>query len=172
MKKNILKWSMLICLFVALVSCGNDDNDANDDSGLGNSFFTAEIEGANYDAGLIVAQMTSEKRYIAITTSETVGGGNALSVSIGSLANSAAPLAVGTYNTEDENNTAIIFLENGTTSYQTFDIDATGTVTITDLDEENMTISGNFQGTLTNFGNNETVTVTNGVFQNIEYTEN
>jgi len=163
---------MVICLFLALVSCGNDDNDANDDSRLGNSFFTAEIEGVTYDAGVIVAQITSQKRYIGITTSESAGAGNGLSIGIGTAESTADPLAVGTYNTADENNTVIVYLEGGTTSYQTFDTETTGTVTITELDENNKTISGNFQGTLTNFGSNETVMVTNGVFQNIEYTEN
>ena len=166
---KLLKLSIVCLLFTAFIACGDDDDGAETTNNSAD--LRVDVDGVNFEPGLIVSQMTSMGRYLAITSSESAGMGNSLAIAIGSLDEQDPVLAVGTYSTV-EGQTAIIYTIEGTTTYQTFMSEATAQITITALNTSERTISGTFQGTVKNLISGETIELTNGEFNDLSYTDN
>ena len=165
---KILKSIFILSLIALTVSCSNNDDDGGEQNN--NAAFQMDVDGetVSFDATFVVAQMTNEGAYIAITAGNpTTGVGGA--VAIGSVGGDPDPLAEGTYMESEEDNTSISYSFDGN-SFGSFGEGGSGTVTITALDTSAKTISGTFSGVVTNLDGSVTYTITNGVF-NVTYLE-
>jgi len=165
---KLLKLSIVCLLFTAFIACGDDDDGV--DTTNNSADLRVDVDGVNFELSAIVTQMSSMGRYIAITATESVGMGDGLGVSIGTLDEQEPALAVGTYSSVD-GNTGLLYTA-GTTIYQTFDTESTAQITITALNTNEKTISGTFQGTVKNLASGETIELTNGEFNDLSYIEN
>lgn len=163
---KILKSILILSLIVATYSCSSDDDSDNQD----NAAFRMDVDGETltFDTDFVVAIMTDEGRHIGIVATDPSSMQSG-TLDIGSLDNSADPLAEGTYVSSEEDGSEIGYVLDGN-SFASFGEGGSGTIIITSLDTESQTISGTFNGTVTNFEGNITYDISNGVF-NVDYIE-
>ncbi|MBV1922497.1 MAG: hypothetical protein KUG68_00560 [Flavobacteriaceae bacterium] len=167
MKKQLLKISFFALLLVGMVSCSSDDSNENDNNPAPEGQFIATIDAnafvasSNFAAASFVNGIFNVSA-LNTSTNETI----VITISEGS---------VGTFDLSDASNltAGAVYTLNGGNSYGSVAEGGSGQLIITKIDEENGLASGTFQfvGTrqIDDNGNivDESVTVTNGAFNNI-----
>ncbi|MEN8817508.1 MAG: DUF6252 family protein [Nonlabens sp.] len=159
----------LLCFSALVLSCTTDiepldpslnpNLNGGGNENNGNAIFTADIDGTFNDfSSSIIAEQSQD------------------GLSIGTLGNPTLVIqifnpSVGSFTVDaaNTNTGAILLYSSGTNSLY---VPASGTVTITAYDSTNRTVTGTFNGIMQDVGGADPdVVITNGVFENITFTE-
>ena len=172
---KVLKLSLVFLLLIATFGCGDDDDGAVQDDEIVQDDFNirVDIDGDVLERDDATGIMDFNGRMMGIASPGEDDVPDLLFLQIGSLDPADPILAEGTYSTS-EFNTEIFYTVDNTDGVQFFTTNATGvsgSVTITDLDVTNKTISGTFQGTLIDPPTGETIVFSNGEFNEVTYIE-
>ncbi|WP_420574984.1 DUF6252 family protein [Kordia sp.] len=157
MKKTITNTILLLSLLFTIYSCSSDDNEENNTVA-----FRADIETAVFEGATVLAGISDEGRTLEIAALNADG---TVSMSV-NIESTQVITANTTYNV-DEDGTYILYdtLEE---SY-IVSLETGGSITITEIDSTNMTISGTFSGILKEFDTMDEKTLSNGTFTNLPY---
>lgn len=155
-KKIQYKWFILSFAIILIASCKKDGNDLI-------TKLTATIDGKSWVSTLRVTAKNDNGFIITASNINTSLVTSELIIKING-ANS------GTYSViAASNNCLATYTPDISQSSKSF-VSATGSVTLTDVDTKNKTISGTFEFVCTNLSL-ETVQITNGSFSGLSYTE-
>jgi uncharacterized lipoprotein YajG len=149
----------------------NNSSSGNGGGGVTSGNFTATVDGTNFAASSIIANLTATPIGNTLNIIGLKSTGEYISITIGSP-------AVGTFtanNSFDPLHPAILSYQQNATSSDIYtannsSLAPTGSITITAFDSANKTISGtfNFDGYLSS-GSGSVKHITNGVFNNVNY---
>lgn len=185
MKKII---SILFALL--LVACSSDDNSGStdgDNGGLGDSFITAKINGNDFEAipidrGIptISAELDENSAFFSLVIAgidlfENITDGEAIVIAMAGVSFDLVFEGAQVNNPVD--NPLELTFGGGYAPYETggpnvdFDTDgSSGFLRITAIDKEAQTISGEFEYNVENSDTGELLQITEGIFNNINYT--
>ncbi|MEZ4857775.1 MAG: DUF6252 family protein [Flavobacteriaceae bacterium] len=168
MKKAIILNGMLLALLaLCFSSCTNETLEGefitDDGNGQNNGLFTATVDGATFEATLVVADLNEGN----LSLKATDANGNSISLGITGTGLCIYDLSLITnpaqYQLVNQNNNPFVsFGGSG----------GTGSAEILEFNSELLTITGTFQFTANRIGSDgsmETVTVTNGIFTDVTF---
>ncbi|WP_422859485.1 hypothetical protein ACOKFD_00655 [Flagellimonas sp. S174] len=184
--KRIL--SILFSLVLIACSSNNDSGSIDDDNGgLPDSFITAKINGSNFEAipvdrgvPTISAELSENEAFFSmviagIDLEEDITQGEAIIIAMTGVSFDLVTTGVQINNPVD--NPLELQFGGGYAPYEIdgpnvdFDTDGTfGSLRITGIDKEKQIISGEFEYNVENSDTGETLQVTEGFFNKIQYT--
>ena len=171
---KIYKLSLVLLLCTAF-TCGDDDNTVQDDEIVQDEYnIRVDIDGEALERDDGEGTMAHKGRIMGIASPGEDNVPDLLFIQVGSLDPTDPVLAEGTYSTLEFNTEIHYTIGNSAADAQFFTTNASGvsgSVTITDLDTTNKTITGTFQGTLIDPPTQETIVFTNGEFNEVSYVE-
>lgn len=181
-----------ILISVMLFACSSDDDSGSTDDdfdGLGDSFITAKINGDDFEAvpvdrgvPTISAELSENAAFFSMVISgidlfEDITEGEAIIIAMTGVSFDLVFAGAEVINPVD--NPLELAFGGGYAPYETggpnvdFDTDgSTGFLRITAIDKEAQTISGEFEYNVENSDTGEVLQITEGVFSNINYTNN
>ncbi len=163
-KAIILNWMLLALFALSFSSCTNETLEGEfitDDTGTENGEFTAIIDGENFEATAITAELTDG----VLNLKATDAGGNVVTLQIENT-------GICTYDLSLASSSAEYSLVNDNDSFSTLgDVGGSGSARIIAIDANNLKIAGTFQFSAIRQVNgvSESVVVTNGVFVGVYF---
>lgn len=165
MKKILI--SALACLALAFTSCSGD----GDGGGSSTGSMSAKIDGQSWSTNLVVA---------SVSDFDIDGSGTALQL-LGTKMDQTSftlslpvnGLTVGSHVfSGSDAEGSLSYINSAFEFYDSAEDQGSFTLNITDIDVENGRISGTFSGTLVSFDETQTITITEGKFNNVILTSN
>ena len=163
MKKTILKISMLFFALVLVTSCGSDDDGPAEAAPVK---FRALIAGQNVRTDVVTATLSNNGGRLSINVVTDFGP---LTMTVGSSAVDAPAVAVQDY-IIDETGTAQISINSLDANFSSSP-ELGGSITISEINMEEMTVFGSFGAILANtLDDTDTIAITNGALFNVNFT--
>lgn len=159
---------LALVLFTALFSCSSDSD--GDSTNVPNGSISATIDGLSWESisGGAIASITNgqfdgnEVQMLQIMAIK-------LDQSAVTIQFPITNLSTGTFTFTGDEPGNLNYISSGMNAYSSTETNGSFTITITEVNTENKTISGTFSATLVDFMGTETVEVTNGVINNVSY---
>ncbi|HAT66817.1 MAG TPA: hypothetical protein DCS66_19880 [Flavobacteriaceae bacterium] len=163
-KAIILNWMLLALFALSFSSCTNETLEGEfitDNTGTGNGEFSATIDGENFVATAVTAELTDG----VLNLKATDAGGNVVTLLIENV-------GICTYDLSLQSSSAEYAIVNDNDSFSTLaSVGGSGSARIIALESEALKIAGTFQFNAIRQvnGANEFVVVTNGVFTGVVF---
>lgn len=189
-KQRSMRYFIQFLLSIVLIACssGDDSGSTDDDSDvLGDSFITAKINGDDFEAvpidrgvSTISAELNESATFFSLVIAgidlfENITEGEAIIIAMAGVSFDLVFEGVQVNNPVD--NPLDLTFGGGYAPYETggpnvdFDTDgSSGFLRITAIDKAAQTISGEFEYSVENSDTGERLQITDGVFNNINYT--
>ena len=163
MRNAFLKFGMLLFAFVVVMGCSSDDDGPAEAPPVK---FRALVGGQNVRTDNVTATLSNNGRMLSITAPTDLGP---LIMTIGSNAPDAPEIAVETYAIDDTGNVNVRIIAPD--FVYTSSPELGGSITISELNTQEMTVFGSFGAIVVNPGDpDDTIAITNGALFNVNYT--
>lgn len=163
MKKTFLKISLLFFALVFVTSCGSDDDGPAEAAPVK---FRALIAGQNVRTDVVTATLSNNGGRLSINVVTDFGP---LTMTVGSSEADAPAVAVQDY-IIDETGTAQISINSLDANFSSSP-ELGGSITISEINMEEMTVFGSFGAILANnLDDDDTIAITNGALFNVNFT--
>jgi len=166
MKKQIIYLSLILLSIIVISSCSSSDDDSNNNVSDGQLTLTINGEEFTADGQNVAATLFNGTFNLTTINSNT---GETIVITVSNASESTFDLSAAA-NAQN----GAVYLISGENAYGTVAEGGSGQLNITKLDEENLLTSGTFdfiavRSSVDNQGNTitETVTITNGSFNNL-----